>query len=287
MLAYTTRGKNGDITSLSVYMGELTIPAEDTQNNQEITLNGTSLENMYIICFNDEGKVKWANTSEYLELDELIYMGYIGNNFVMQYVPANQTVTIPSDKTESGEEMVLEMNDNAIAVMLIYNEEGKVSNAVKINAPNIDYSAVSYSIAKDGGMIISAYSETPLIFDSTETVTGEEIQAQGGILIKYNQEGKVEWAKSISGTAAIGAEKEVSNGYIGIMEYMGEIKVAPEDTASGEEITLTSQSVSEASTAMVKYNSQGQVEWLIDINYSINNDLMSMMIQETENGYSK
>ena len=286
MLAYTTRGKNGDITSLSVYMGELTIPAEDTQNNQEITLNGTSLENMYIICFNDEGKVKWANTSEYLELDELIYMGYIGNNFVMQYVPANQTVTIPSDKTESGEEMVLEMNDNAIAVMLIYNEEGKVSNAVKINAPNIDYSAVSYSIAKDGGMIISAYSETPLIFDSTETVTGEEIQAQGGILIKYNQEGKVEWAKSISGTAAIGAEKEVSNGYIGIMEYMGEIKVAPEDTASGEEITLTSQSVSEASTAMVKYNSQGQVEWLIDINYSINNDLMSMMIQETENGYS-
>ena len=286
MLAYTTRGKNGDITSLSVYMGELTIPAEDTQNNQEITLNGTSLENMYIICFNDEGKVKWANTSEYLELDELIYMGYIGNNFVMQYVPANQTVTISSDKTESGEEMVLEMNDNAIAVMLIYNEEGKVSNAVKINAPNIDYSAVSYSIAKDGGMIISAYSETPLIFDSTETVTGEEIQAQGGILIKYNQEGKVEWAKSISGTAAIGAEKEVSNGYIGIMEYMGEIKVAPEDTASGEEITLTSQSVSEASTAMVKYNSQGQVEWLIDINYSINNDLMSMMIQETENGYS-
>ena len=287
MLYYTMTNKNGDVLGLGILIGELTIPAEETEKNEAITVSGTGSQDIYTICFNKEGKVKWVNNISYIEINNLMDMGFKNNEFVIQYTPNGDTVTIPSDSTETGEEIVINMTNNGNPVMIIYNEEGKVSRAMEITAPNIDYEVSTVAIGKDGGVITTAYSEEPIIFDGSETVSGEEIQVQGGITIKYNQAGKVEWATSISGMSAIGLMKEVSNGYVGLMAYMGEIKVESKDTSSGEEITLDSQSNSDISTALIKYNAQGQVEWIINIDFNINSgSLMPLILQETVNGYS-
>ena len=287
VLYYTMTNKNGDVLGLGILIGELTIPAEETEKNEAITVSGTGSQDTYTICFNKEGKVKWANNINYIEASNEIDIGFKNDEFVIQYIPDGDTVTVPANSTETGEEIVINMTNSGNPVMIIYNEEGKVSKATEITIPNIDYSASAAAIVKDGGLISATYSEEPIVFDSSETVSGEEIQTQGGITIKYNQEGKVEWAKSISGMSAIRLMKEVSNGYVGIMAYMGEIKVESKDTSSGEEIILDSQSDSEISTAMIKYNLQGQVEWLIDIDFNIDNGYIEpIQLQQTTKGYA-
>ena len=273
MLAEIFGNKNGDILAAGMLTGNLTIPAEETENNQEITITGTSDGIEYIICFNKEGKVKYVT-----EVDESLYkisqpidMGYRGNDFVIQGI-----------------------TDSNSLITIIFDENGNVSKN-EIQEPNINEEILSSSMAmaigKEQDIVVSGWTENPITLDSSETANGEEVQVKDGFTIKYNQLGKAEWITNISGLSQLMYMKEASNGYLGIMVYMGEIRVPEDNTTSGEEIVLNSQSTEEISTALIKYNEYGQVEWITDINIDINDlqdlmDSMFMFLQETETGYS-
>ena len=291
VLVGMSQDKTGNIVAIGMYMGAITIPAEDTSNDQELTITSASGISQYMIYYNAEGKVEWLEDISYLQVNlnsDLMAFEVVNNKIVVQYFPSSD-ITIPTDKTEIGTQIAIEPNGNN-PILVVYNEQGKVSTALEIGEPNIDFEISYLTITSDGGILASTYSEEPLIFDSTETVSGEEIQAQGGILIKYNQEGKIEWAKDITGMSSIAIIKEVSSGYVGIMAYMGEIKVAPEDTASGEEITLTSDLDAEIplSFGLIKYNTEGLVEGIVNFDFDFdfeNSSPDDLKLQETENGY--
>ena len=64
-----TQSKDGTMIALGDFSGIITIPAGETVNNQEITINSSGDNGVYMICYNTEGKVAWLKNIEYLQVN--------------------------------------------------------------------------------------------------------------------------------------------------------------------------------------------------------------------------
>ena len=296
ILANIVESKEGRKIAIGMYMGTIEIPAEKTVNNQAIRIEGTSNSiSSYMISYNAEGKIEWLINMP-LSTNDLQEVEMLNDEIVLQYESSDKIITIPANQTATGEEIVLNKDDRDNPVVLIYNLNGKIEKVVELKLAlfqNIKFEIMGYTITKKGEIIITGVSiDDSVIFNEDETVSGEKIELRGndGIIVKYNAEGKVEWAKN-SGSTEVGSiigQKEVANGYVAFIGYMGKISIPAEETKDGRKIEI--ETANQIGGAIIKYTEEGKIEWCVgdDTLSKFAQNVSSpegIEIRETEEGY--
>ena len=200
-----------------------TVPAEETVDGQEITVNIID-GNPIMLVLNSEGKVITAQEEKYMETDkynvETETLLTTGGMIVGGY--ANSNVIFTADETENGQE--LNLNNTANDGFIVkYNTEGKVSWANKIESEN-GYCGFNSIQEVSNGYIGIAYYYTDL---KIQTVSGEELRFENEnevrVLIKFNGQGQIQWAKDIANDMSVVPEvipiiNEVQDGYV-LLDY--------------------------------------------------------------------
>ena len=178
-----------------------------------------------------------------------------------------------SDEIQIGD-YTLNNNGGQDGFIVKYNNKGKVEWAQNIGGSNNDY-IESVAKTSDGGYIVAGD------FESDNLVAGDYTLTCGsnrdGMIIKYNDQGNVEWAKSIPGSnnyIQIRSAAATNDGGFVIGGYFNsnEIKIG--------EYTLTN--VDSDDGMIVKYNAKGSVEWAKSIGESDADNILS--VAETNDG---
>ena len=187
---------------------------------------------------------------------------------------------ISSEKTVTGENIELYSNGKYDCFSVKYNSEGLVENATVVGG---GYEDVFYGITKvsDGyiavGRVNEQYTSKDVIISGEYTQDGENITIDNignpyGIIIKYNEEGKIVWGKSIISTLD-NIKAMNDGGYIVIGENGRTNKIPAEMTAEGQEVTLSTKGV-----VVLKFNSDDKIEWYSNIGESGNFYLQNLDI---------
>ncbi len=284
---------NGDNVTLGMYMGTIRIPAENTISGQEFILTSNRGISQFIVVYNEEGKVKILKDISYLgiELNNFsdITLKCINNQITIIYPYSEDTLTIPAEEAEQQQE--INVNNEMGYMIANLNEDLKITSIYAMKNTYAKFEQETMEPLSTGENIIGGYNDSgSIIFTEDETVAGETIELDNsgdGIIAKYNQEGKVEWAKKLGSQAEYGGYNkitEVSDGYIAIAYYQGNIVIPKEETEYGEEIKVEG-SEEQDKLVLIKYTEEGKVEWItnIDENMDIDNNTL---IKETEEGYS-
>ena len=287
---------NGEYITLGMYMGTIRIPAEDTVNNRELTLKTSNGMSQFMAKFNSEGKIESIKDISYLGINlnqyENIQMKDLGDKVTISYKFDNTRLTIPASETVQGKNISL---NNQSGMMIVNLDDNlKVIDAYAPRNINSKIYSEYQEPLSTGGTIVGGYNDSGnIVFNSYETSSGERIVLNNnddGIIIKYDANGKVEWAKELGAQGYGGYVKisEVSDGYLAIAYYQdGDLLIPADETVSGEEIKLENPN-GDNKTALIKYTTDGKIEWAVELNNDINfddNDNNSM-IKETANGYS-
>ena len=176
----------------------------------------------------------------------------------------------------------LENKSSTYAGMVVkYNVNNEVEWVDNISGNSNNY-ITSVTQTEEGDYVVGGY------FTSTSIKIGEYILensgANDGILIKYNNEGKVKWATSISGNRSeyIESVEPTEDGGVIVGGYFGSSTIKMGD------YTLTGNGVNGIvdypDGMVIKYNSEGEVEWATNIGGDKEDYIYS--VSETEdNGY--
>ena len=287
---------NGEYITLGMYMGTIRIPAEDTANNQELTLTTTENIAQFMAKYNSEGKIESIKDVSYLGMNSNdpsyfynVQMKDLGDKVTISYEFDNTRLTIPASETVQGKNISL---NNQSGMMIVNLDDNlKVIDAYAPRNINSKIYSEYQEPLSNGGTIVGGYNDSGnIVFNSYETSSGERIVLNNnddGIIIKYDANGKVEWAKELGAQGYGGYVKisEVSDGYLAVAYYQdGDLLIPADETVSGEEIKLENPN-GDNKTALIKYTTDGKVEWAVELNNDID-FYDNNIIKETPNGYS-
>ena len=227
----------GDFSSNSIQVGEYTL----TNNGSTTYTDGM------IIKYSGSGEVEWARSIGGSDFEQIVSAtptsdgGYVvGGRF-------------KSSSIQVGEYTLTKSGSNYFDGMIIkYNSSGEVEWAKSIGESR-DESISSVTSTSDGGIIAGGY------FEGTIQVGEYTLTANGnvdGMVIKYDSEGKVEWAKSLGGSGSdqiVSATPTSDGGIAAVGDFLsGSIQVG--------EYTLTNNGSRDV--IIIKYSSSGDVEWV-------------------------
>ena len=119
----------------------------------------------------------------------------------------------------------------------------------------------SVTTTKDGGYVAVGYFDSSNISVGGYTLTnaGSAGSFEDGMIIKYNAEGEVDWARSIGGIAddrLWGGTETSDGGYIAVGEFASDTIT----NGVGSD-TLTKAGTGSTDAMIIKYNSDGTVAW--------------------------
>jgi len=136
----------------------------------------------------------------------------------------------------------------------------------------------------DGGTLVAGNITGTVVFEADKTVNGEEISVYGddSVIIKYNNENKIEWAKKVYSSNLANPKKiiETEDGYVIAYEAYT-INIPAEETVKGEQITLTTRNYD---FMVIKYNLSGLVEWGV-CSYGYTNDYIRDIDLTSDGGF--
>ena len=143
-------------------------------------------------------------------------------------------------------------------MIIKYTSNGEVEWATSVGGTNYDY-LHGVTATLDGGYVAVGYFNSPSI-----TVGGYTLTSAGnndGMIIKYTSNGEVEWASSVGGTDASrfnGVTAMSDEGYVAVgYFYHSSLKIG--------DYTLINKSSNSCSGMIIKYSSNGEVEWASSI----------------------
>ena len=201
-----------------------------------------------IIKYSSEGEVEWATSVggsgyDYIKsVEETRDGGYIAGGYFYGNIQVGD-ITLES----------IDGNDDGMLIK--YSSEGEVEWATSVGGSSSDY---IYSVAgtSDGGYIAGGYfySSKIQVGDTTLTSNGN----QDGMLIKYKQDGTVEWAKNMGGTRSDDIYQLVSNSdgsFIVKASFRSSIQIGNYKLNKG--------------SAIIKYKEDGSIEWAKNVGGTI------------------
>ena len=254
----------GYFSSNSIQVGDYTL-----------TNNGES--DGIIIKYDESGEVQWVKAiggSSYDYINSIASTSD-GGAIVGGY--------FHSDEIQVGEYKLIS-NGYHDGMIIKYNSRGEVEWTRNLGGDESDY-INSIASTSDGGYIVVGY------FNSKEIQVGEYIltnnsqynDANGdyyseGMIIKYDENGEVDWAKAIGGSGSdyINSIASTSDGGAIIGGYF--------DSSSIQlgEYTLTNDNSRYTDGMIIKYNAEGKVDWSKGIGGSRSDYIRS--VAETNNG---
>ncbi len=259
---------------------------EDIDGN-EVIINkesGYYDEDGLIIKYNIKGQIEWVKTIEGEEADFITSVsetrdgGYIISGY-------SYTDNINLGEGIDGTDVILTKDYNYYdGIIIKYREDGKVEWAKNIGGE--DYDCITSVIpTNDKGYIIGGY------FTSYSIDLGEEIIYGSGsyngsdaLLIKYKEDGKVEWAKVLQGSKITSIAKTNDGGYIvGGNLYSNTLNLGK--GIDGEDIIIENKAGPYLPDAMIiKYRADGIVEWARVVEGILNEEI-STILATSDGGY--
>ena len=284
--------KNKESIAIGAYINYVKIPGSQTSTGNEMVLTSKDV-GIYLIKYNSNDKVEELKDVTYMMniINDIETFKAISDKYIIEAYPSSDTFTVPEGETVEGQEITLTgIEDNKI--MLVLNSQGKVISA-KIEKEqtslddNLDYILGEYSIST--GNIVLGFAQETVRIPGNETVDGEDIVLEKdkdsimiGVMAKYNDIGKIEWAKKITNGYNM-YQYEVSEGYITLGVYASQLIIPKEETESGESISLTGE---ETQYMLMKYNTMGEVVWAVNMSAEdIENLEGTPIITEIEDGF--
>lgn len=218
------------------------VPAENTVSGNAITLEYTGTSNRTIILkLNKDFKVIWAKDidSFYPSNTSTNYITENKNgNYIINFANySGSSVVIPAEDTVSGEEINVTRNNSS--AFIEYTKDGKVKSVRHIS-PTI-YNLVE---KEDGGYIVSSNNCVYELDSEMNIVKQYSLNISGistGSSYSY-------WATKDEGFVIGGIFTTTS------------LTIPAENTASGEDIVLTSNTLADA--VLIKYNKDFKIEWV-------------------------
>ena len=195
------------------------------------------------------------NINKWISITQTSNGGYaIGGGF------SNNNIIVKNDVN-------LSSNGNVDGFIIKYDEDGEVKWAKAIGGSSDD-SIFAITGTKDGGILVGGEFASSNI----DLENGVTLNSNG--IIKYNEDGEVEWAKTIGGKSYI-ADITISddNGFVVIGENRGNLNL-------GNGVNLTNNTNSDY-YFIIKYDEDGEVEWAktIEVGWIFN------IIKTDDSGY--
>ena len=213
----------------------------------EISLTNKGSEDGMVIKYSSNGKVEWAQGIGGTSWD---YINSVAGCSDGGYIVVGD---FASSNIDLGNEISLTNKGEYDGMVIKYSQDGEVEWAQGIGGANWDY-INSVVECNDGGYIVGGN------FNSTSIDLGNGVNLTNkgdydGMVIKYDAEGEVEWAKGIGGISSDSINSVAvtrDGGYI-----VGGIFTNSIDLGNG--ISLASKSSEDG--MLIKYSSKGEVEW--------------------------
>ncbi len=257
--------KDGECIIVGNFLGDtITIPKEETLNNEEIALeNAGNYANQFIIKYNSEGKISWAKSFGRQDSDDYFYSisKVADNKYVVlaRFSNINGGVIIPQKDISNGSEIVIKNN----TALLQFDENGFVNNVEEY--PKLNLVAKKIISTKDNGYILAGSINGTQTISEEVTENKEKIilNSNGGYdfaVVKVNSNNKIEWAKTIGSKTQetydyMKGITEISNNRYLVQVYLaGKATIPSEQTTLGEDVELLGN-------VTLIYNSDGLIEY--------------------------
>ena len=239
-----------------------------TLNIGNKSLHTINVDDGFVAKYSSSGEAEWANViggsdSDYINSvaptsdGGAIAGGYFYSSDIQV---GNETLTNNSSSTYYPDGLIIK-----------YSNEGVVEWAKNVGGSNADV-IESVAPTSDGGYIAGGYFGSSSIQVENETLTSNG--SSDGLIIKYSSEGEVEWAKGIGGSSAdyIQSVAETSDGGYIVGGYFQSSSIQ----IGNETLTNNSSSTSYSDGLIIKYNSEGEVEWAKSIGGSNTDQINSV-----------
>ena len=226
-------------------------------------------EDGMVIKYDAEGEAEWAKGIGGISSDSINSVavtrdgGYIvGGYFSSSNIDLGNGVSLAN------------ANSYADGMIIKYSSSGEVEWAQGIGGKYDDY-IESVAVTSDGGYIVGG-----CFYSSIDLGNGISLTNKGysnGMVIKYSQDGEVEWAKGIGGISSNSINSVAvtrDGGYI----VVGNFYSSSLDLENG--VSLTNKG--SADGMIIKYSSNGKVEWAQGIGGT--NEEYIKSVAETSNG---
>ena len=181
-------GKYAILGELNKYYGSYTIPADETVDNKEITLDG---EHLYLIRFNKDNKIENA-----VELPKDIYAGIVK-------VTDNNAIVLVDDTV-----LLIDYDGNTTEIL---------KNMYFEFAERIGGNIENYGGPTDDGAIIYGNTTKEITISADKTLDNNEIKINGNVVIILNNEGKI--VKAIQIQNELNRINVKENGEFTLFEY--------------------------------------------------------------------
>ena len=242
----------------------------DVGNGVTITNENGTYKTGMIIKYNSNEEAEWAKAiqsdsdSEIISIEQCNDNGYVAIGYYSSDINLGHGIEIKNTGNKDG-------------LIIKYNSIGEIEWAQEIGGNEDEY---LYSIeeTKDGGYIVggSFKSNTIMLEDGT-TLENKNAGYNDGMVLKYSQNGKLQWTKTIGGNNDDQVNSVIEtndNGYI----VGGKFKSNNIKLENGTTIMNNGQ----YDGMIVKYNEKGNAEWAQVIGGTKDDTITSLI--ETEEG---
>ena len=245
----------------------LTIPAEETENGQSISLSTKGNNDAVVLKYNSENKIEWYSQIGGTDVDNLTSISYANGEYTAVGIVRSQ-FQIPANATETGEAINIDSESGGL-IVIKYNGNGKITWAKEIETTNKQVTQIYLTskgiiTTEDGGSIITGKNFGKLVISQEQTINNQEINiiANGthrGYIIKFNQEGLVEWGYSINGNSNLymgNICKTTDGGFVLTGQTVDGLSIDADQTVNGEKINLRG-----GKGYIIKYNKDEKIEY--------------------------
>ena len=239
--------------------------------NEILTNNGSSANSDgLIIKYDVEGEVEWAESFGGSGSDTIYSVAVTSDEGIIAGGYFYETVQVGNG--------ILTSNGGYDGLIIKYNGSGEVEWAKSFGGSDDDY-INSVAETSDGGYIAGGYfySDTIQVGNETLTSNGD----YDGLIIKYDSEGGVEWAKNIGGSSHdyIYSVASTSDGGYITGGYFISRSIQVENEVIKNNYTGTNLT---SDGLIIKYNANGRVEWTKSFGGNDDDSIDSVL--ETRNG---
>ena len=282
--ARSVRGSQGDYINSVAATSDGGCIVGGYFTSEDITVGDYTLTNAgnndgMIIKYSSSGKVEWATSiggsdNDYINsVTEISDGGYIVGGYFR-----SSSITV-GDYT-----LINAGNDDG---MVIKYEKIELNNPITLQAQSIggsnDDAINSVAATNDGGYIVGGYFSSSITVGEY-TLTNARAGRADGMVIKYDSEGEVEWARSVGGSNddSINSVAATSDGGYIVGGYFESSSITI------GEYTITNASAGYADGMVIKYDSEGEVEWARSVGGSVggsNSDYINSVAATSDGGY--
>ena len=253
---------DGGYIKIGYFSNTVTFDADETENGEELVLTSEgSNSDGVIIKYNRDNKIVWAKT--YSGVDT------INNNDQFNSITklTDGSYLILGFESQTGSHNIFH---------LIYDNLGNLVEKFEQILTNLTSQGEKKIIqTSDGGFVAIARFNNTVTIPAENTVDNREIVintngSYDGLVIKYNAEHKVEWAKSFGGEKEDTIQDFIissDNKIVLVGVFAKSLLIKQEDTINNQEITLTSYNEWNNDGFIIIFNMDGYVEKAEALNF--------------------